>query len=77
MGAHVGEGKMGGGDWVPTLTRSLAQELALRQDSVSPLNLRPQRPLAVGTSPHRCSPVLTQPCAAEVAVNEFSISTVI
>lgn len=73
----MGEGKMGGGDCVPILMRSLARELALRQDSVSLLNLRPQRPLAVDMSPLRCCPVLTQPCAAEVAVNEFSISTVI
>lgn len=58
-------------------TLSLAQESALSQVRQSRSNLGPQRLLAARTSLHRGSLVLTQPCAAEVAVNEFSISTVI
>jgi hypothetical protein len=62
--------------------RILALFLRANQPPAQPrprsrLKLRPQRPLTVGTRARGVSPVLKQPSAVEVAVNEFSISTVI
>ncbi|CAI9166542.1 unnamed protein product [Rangifer tarandus platyrhynchus] len=57
----------------PKVTPRTALSLSLR---LRP-NPSPQRPLAVISSAHRSSPVPVQPRALEVAVNEFSISTVI